>query len=61
MIMMLMTGLTEENDDDDGWSYSQSLSWLSGQNNQHIFLPDSTLISSLHLGRKYYINPHVHS
>jgi hypothetical protein len=58
---MMMTGLTEENDDDDdGWSYSQSLSWLSGQNNQNIFLPDSTLISSLQLGRQYYIMPHVH-
>jgi len=57
-----MTGLTRENDDDDdGWSYSQRLSWLSGHNNQHIFLPDSTLKSSLQLGRQYYIIPHVHS
>jgi len=60
----MTTGLTEENDDDDdddGWSHSQSLSWLSDQNNQHIFLPDSTLTSSLQLGGQYYIIPHMHS
>jgi hypothetical protein len=62
-MMMMITGLIEENNDndDDGWSYSQSLSWFSGQNNQHIFLPDSTLISSLQLGGQYYTIPHVHS
>ena len=58
MMMMMMTGLKEENDyDDDGWSYSQSLSWLSGQNNQHILLPDSTLTSSLQLGEAILHNP----
>jgi hypothetical protein len=51
----------EDDDDDDGRSYSQSLSWLSGQNNQHIFLPDSTLTSSPQLGRQYYTIRHVHS